>query len=106
MRRPLLIPPDSLTESEVKPSMLPRDRTSAVTALFEAHYTSLARMARLLVADRETAEDVVMDAFTSLYRRWTAVRDPDDAYRYVRSCVLNGARSQLWRRRVTEVERS
>ncbi len=45
-----------------------------------------------------------MDAFTSLYRRRTADRDPDDAYRYVRSCVLNGARSQLRRRRVTEVE--
>ncbi len=49
MRLPLRIPPDSLTESEVKPNMLPRDRTSAVTALFEAHYTSLVRMARLLV---------------------------------------------------------
>ncbi len=80
--------------------MLPRDRTSAVTALFEAHYATLVRMARLLVDDRETAEDVVMEAFTSLYRRWTAVRDPDEAYRYVRSCVLNGARSQLRRRRL------
>ena len=100
MRLPLHIPPDSLTGSEVKPSALPRDRTGAVTALFEAHYASLVRMARLLVDDRETAEDVVMDAFTSFYRRWTAVRDPDEAYRYVRSCVLNGARSQLRRRRV------
>ena len=57
-------------------------------------------MARLLVDDRETAEDVVMDAFTSLYRRWAAVRDPAEAHRYVRSCVLNGARSQLRRRRL------
>lgn len=100
MRLPLRVPPDSLTESEVEPSVLARDRTSAVTELFEAHYASLVRMARLLVDDRETAEDVVMDAFTSLYRRWTAVRDPDEAYRYVRSCVLNGARSQLRRRRL------
>jgi RNA polymerase sigma-70 factor (sigma-E family) len=71
-----------------------------VTALFEEHYASLVRMARLLVDDRETAEDVVMDGFTSLYRRWMAIRDPAEAHRYVRSCVLNGARSQLRRRRL------
>jgi DNA-directed RNA polymerase specialized sigma24 family protein len=71
-----------------------------VTALFEEHYASLVRMARLLVDDRETAEDVVMDAFASLYRRWIAIRDPAEAHRYVRSCVLNGARSQLRRRRL------
>jgi len=89
-----------MTESEVARKVLPRDRTSAVTALFEEHYTSLVRLARLLVDDRETAEDVVMDAFASLYRRWTAVRDPAEADRYLRSCVLNGARSQLRRRRL------
>ena len=100
MPLPLRVPPDSLTESEVVWNVLPRDRTGAVTALFEEHYASLVRMARLLVDDRETAEDVVMDAFTSLYRRWAAVRDPDEAYRYVRSCVLNGSRSQLRRRRL------
>jgi RNA polymerase sigma-70 factor (sigma-E family) len=100
MRLPLHVPPDSLSASEVGMTMLPRDRTSAVTTLFEEHYVSLVRMARLLVDDRETAEDVVMDAFTSLYRRWTAVRDPAEAHRYVRSCVLNGARSQLRRRRL------
>jgi RNA polymerase sigma-70 factor (sigma-E family) len=100
MRLPQLAPPDSMTESEVAKTMLPRDRTSAVTALFEEHYVGLMRMARLLVDDRETAEDVVMDAFTSPYRRWTAVRDPGEAHRYLRSCVLNGARSQLRRRRL------
>jgi RNA polymerase sigma factor (sigma-70 family) len=97
---PLPVPPNSATESEVARKVLPRDRTSAVTALFEEHYASLVRMARLLVDDRETAEDVVMDAFTGLYRRWTAVRDPAEAHRYVRSSVLNGARSQLRRRRL------
>jgi RNA polymerase sigma-70 factor (sigma-E family) len=100
MLLPQRVPPDSLTESEVQQKVLPRDRASAVTALFEEHYASLVRMARLLVDDRETAEDVVMDAFTSLYRRWTAIRDPAEAHRYVRSCVLNGARSQLRRRRL------
>ena len=74
MPLPLRVPPNSVTDSDVARKVLPRDRTSAVTALFEEHYASLVRMARLLVDDRETAEDVVMDAFTGLYRRWTAVR--------------------------------
>jgi RNA polymerase sigma-70 factor (sigma-E family) len=100
MRLPLGVPPGSLSESVVGRPMLSRDRTSAVTALFEEHYVSLVRMARLLVDDRETAEDVVMDAFTSLYRRWIAIRDPAEAHRYLRFCVLNGGRSQLRRRRL------
>jgi RNA polymerase sigma factor (sigma-70 family) len=58
------------------------------------------RAARFVVDDNEVAEDVVMEAFTSLYRRWGALRDPIDAYRYLRSSVLNGARSQLRQRRV------
>ena len=74
MHMPLRVPPHSVTESELPRTVLPRDRTSAVTALFEEYYVNLVRMARLLVDDRETAEDVVMDAFTSLYRRWAAIR--------------------------------
>lgn len=76
------------------------DRDEAVTAMFDLHYVRLVRTARLLVDDTATAEDVVMDAFTSLHRRWETLRDPSDAHRYLRSCVLNGARSQLRRRRV------
>ena len=73
MRLALPLRPDSVTKSDVGRTVLPRDRASAVTTLFEEHYASLVRMARLLVDDRETAEDVV-DAVTALYRRWTAVR--------------------------------
>ncbi|MGH8969001.1 MAG: SigE family RNA polymerase sigma factor [Actinomycetes bacterium] len=87
-------------------SELPTDRTAAVTQLFNVHYTHLVRTARLLVDDKETAEDVVMDAFTSLHRRWTAIREPDEAYRYLRSCVLNGARSRLRRRRLSRLHES
>jgi RNA polymerase sigma-70 factor (sigma-E family) len=76
------------------------DRRAAVTELFTLHYTPLVRMARFLVDDEESAEDVVMDAFASVYRRWQAIRDPQDAYRYLRSCVLNGSRSRLRRRLV------
>ena len=80
------------------PGRLPRDRTVAAAELFNAHYAPLVRTARLLVSDQETAEDVVMDAYAALYRRWAAIRDPDDAFRYLRSSVLNGARSKVRRR--------
>jgi RNA polymerase sigma-70 factor (sigma-E family) len=79
------------------------ERAVVVTELFHAHYAQLVCLSRFLVDDEETAEDVVMEAFTALYRRWRAIRDPNEAYRYLRSCVLNGARSQLRRRRVVRL---
>jgi RNA polymerase sigma-70 factor (sigma-E family) len=98
-RRPTPLPGGRPSE----PERLPAGRTAAVTELFDVHYPQLVRMARLLVDDTETAEDVVMDAFTALYRRWAAVRDPAETYRYLRSCVLNGSRSALRRRRRTRL---
>ena len=87
----------------MEPHRLPRDRSAAVTELFNVHYVRLVRTARLLVDDQETAEDVVMEAFTALFRRWTTIRDANDAYGYLRSCVVNGARSQLRRRKVVRL---
>lgn len=74
--------------------------TQLTSALFMAHYPRLVRLALLLVDDVETAEDVVMDAFTGMQRRRLWLRNPDDGFRYLRSSVLNGARSKLRRRRV------
>ncbi|MFC6287005.1 SigE family RNA polymerase sigma factor [Nocardioides sp. GCM10027113] len=81
----------------------PADRDGVVAEVFDTAYPQLVRLARFLVDDQASAEDVVMEAFTNLYRRWRSLRDPHDAYRYVRSCVLNGARSQLRRRRVVRL---
>jgi RNA polymerase sigma-70 factor (sigma-E family) len=69
-----------------------------VTALYEAHALGLMRLALLMVGDRPSAEDVVQDAFIGLYRRWRTLTDTDKAVAYVRSSVLNGARSVLRRR--------
>lgn len=80
---------------------LPRDRDDAVSALFIAHHARLVGLARLLVDDLYTAEDVVQDAFTSLYRRWSWIRDPNAALSYLQASVANGARSKLRRRRTT-----
>src|SRR3954462_2613796 len=79
---------------------LPADRDAGVTELFLGFHRQLVGFAMLLVDDLATAEDVVQDAFLSLPRRWTWLRDPQAAYEYLRTAVLNGSRSQLRRRRV------
>jgi RNA polymerase sigma-70 factor (sigma-E family) len=76
-----------------------RDRESAVVALFATHHARLVGLARLLVDDLPTAEDVVQEAFAALYQRWSRLRDPQAAGSYLQSSVLNGARSSLRRRR-------
>jgi RNA polymerase sigma-70 factor (sigma-E family) len=90
-------------EAEVVERSLPLDRDAAVTALFHAHWTSLVRLARLLVDDTETAEDVVQDAFSHLHRRWGTLRDPDAALFYLRASVANGSRNQLRGRRTARL---
>jgi RNA polymerase sigma-70 factor (sigma-E family) len=75
------------------------DADAAVAALFRTHRLHLVRLARLLVDDRETAEDVVQDAFAALHRRWAAITEPQAATGYLRTCVVNGSRSVLRRRR-------
>ena len=78
---------------------LPRGRDAAVSALFMAHHARLVGLARLLVDDMPSAEDVVQDAFASLYRRWPWLRDKSAALQYLQASVANGARSTLRRRR-------
>ena len=76
------------------------DRDTAVTALFLTHHRRLVGLARLLVDDQQTAEDVVQDAFGQLYRRWPWLRDKGAAVPYLQVAVTNGARSALRRRGV------
>ncbi len=73
-----------------------------VEALHRAEYRSLVRLARLLLDDVGASEEVVQDAFVALQLRWRTLRDPDKAAAWLRSAVLNGARSQLRRRQVRE----
>jgi RNA polymerase sigma-70 factor (sigma-E family) len=70
-----------------------------VERLFRSHRLAMVRLAALLVDDRETAEDVAQDAFAALHRRWKSLAAEDAAVAYLRSCVVNGARSVLRRRR-------
>jgi RNA polymerase sigma-70 factor (sigma-E family) len=75
------------------------DRDSIVPELFIAHHRRLVGLASLLVDDRRTAEDVVQEAFASLYRRWRHLRDPGAAVGFLNKAVVNGARDSLRRRR-------
>lgn len=71
-----------------------------VAALFRSEYRSLVRLAALLVDDRGAAEEVVQDAFVKLQGGWGRIRDVDAAPAWLRSAVLNGARSRLRKRAV------
>jgi RNA polymerase sigma-70 factor (sigma-E family) len=73
--------------------------SQAVTALYERHALGLTRLAFLMLGDRQTAEDVVQEAFCGLYRAWDRMSDHAHALGYVRSSVLNGSRSALRRSR-------
>lgn len=67
-------------------------------ALYEAHYRSLVKLASFYTDDTETAEEVVQDAFVKLLRG--NHRIDTNVGGYLRSMVLNGARSQLRKRKV------
>lgn len=70
---------------------------AAVTALYQAHALGLMRLAHIMLGDRQSAEDVVQEAFCGLYRRWDHLSDTGKALQYVRSAVINGCRSLLRR---------
>jgi RNA polymerase sigma-70 factor (sigma-E family) len=84
---------------------LPAEPRAAVAALFFVHHRPLVGLATLLVDDRETAEDVVQEAFISLYSNWSRIRDPNAATGYLRAATLNLSRSRLRRRRVERMFR-
>lgn len=75
-------------------------RQPTLTDLYHAHRLGMVRLAVLLVDDLATAEDVVQDAFTALYRRHGEhITEVDNALGYLRTAVVNTSRSVLRRRR-------
>jgi RNA polymerase sigma-70 factor (sigma-E family) len=68
--------------------------------LYYAHRLSLVRLAILLVDDLQSAEDVVQDSFTGLWRRYgDHLIGLDNPLGYLRTAVVNNARSVLRRRK-------
>jgi len=68
------------------------DVDALVVSLFRQEASSLVRLARLFVDDRNAAEDLVQEAFIRLARSAHRLRDLDKAPAYLRSIVLNLAR--------------
>ncbi len=72
----------------------PAERDEVLDALFRTHCLSLVRLAVVLLGDREEAEEVVQDAFVSLHRHWSGLRDTGAAGAYLRAAVVGGCRSR------------
>ena len=68
---------------------------------FRRHWLAMVRLAGLLVDDIASAEDVAQDAFVAYQRRRETLRSADADVAYLRTCVVNGARSVLRRRAVS-----
>lgn len=75
------------------------DRPVTLEDLYRQQRMRMVRLAILLVDEPATAEDVVQEAFTGLYRNWSGLRDSKAAIGYLRTAVVNGSRSVLRRRK-------
>ena len=64
---------------------------------YGVQFTPMIRLAQGLVDTSECAEEIVQDAFVRAFERWDRVDQP---LAYVRTAVLNGARSELRKREV------
>jgi RNA polymerase sigma-70 factor (sigma-E family) len=79
---------------------LTRTEGGRLAELYEAHAPDAARLAYLLTGDRALAEDLVHEAFVRLFGRFRELRNPDAFGAYLRTTVVNLARSHFRRRRV------
>ena len=82
-------------EGRAEPSRSERDLVLA--EIHREHYPGLVRMACLLLDDRGAGEEVVQEAFVRVYQAWPHVDQP---LRYLRTTVMNLARSRMRRRLV------
>ena len=76
----------------------PRPAAVDLEALHRTSYRDLVRLASLLIDDVGRCEELVQEAFAQLAGRPGTLRDPDKALPWLRSAVLNGARSVRRRR--------
>jgi RNA polymerase sigma factor (sigma-70 family) len=86
--------PLSSEPADRAPAAVPRSAVDLESA-YREHYASLVRLASILVDDVGTCEEVVQEAFVRVWQRGGALRDADRLPAYLRSAVLNGARSHL-----------
>jgi DNA-directed RNA polymerase specialized sigma24 family protein len=70
--------------------------------VYRTDYARLVRAASRRTGSRETAEEVVQDAFVALYPRFEDVGETGDPVRYVSRSVINGCTSHHRRRGVAQ----
>ncbi len=81
---------------------IPRGRETEddlLVRLFADHYKDLVRLASLLLDDVGSCEEVVQDAFVKMHTLQSRP-EPGKEAAYLRSMVMNGARSRMRRRMV------
>jgi len=81
-------------------------RRSAFEGLFRDNYAGLVRVAWLLVDSKDSAEEIVQEAFMRLFQQWDRLDHVDAAPAYLRATVVNLARSRLRTRSVRRRHRS
>ena len=64
---------------------------------YRAEYAPMVRLARGLVDTSEVAEEIAQEAFAKVFERWDRLDAPGG---YLRTAVINGARSELRKREV------
>lgn len=74
-----------------------REAANPFAELYEAHAPAAMRLALVLTGERSAAEDLVQDAFVRLIGAFRDRRQPDSFDRYLRTTIINLARTR-WRR--------
>ena len=81
------------------PANVLNDRVTvyAFEEFYRAEYLPMVRLAFGLLDTPESAEEITQDAFAKVFERWDRIDNPGG---YLRTAVVNGARSELRRREV------
>jgi RNA polymerase sigma-70 factor (sigma-E family) len=74
------------------------DSVDVMAEVFSGQYSSLVRLAAMLLEDAHGAEDVVQEAYVRVAARHGRLRDPHNALAYLRQTVVNLSRNTIRRR--------
>jgi RNA polymerase sigma factor (sigma-70 family) len=69
--------------------------------LYQIHSQAALRLAFAVTGDEELAQDLVQEAFVRVFGRFADRREPESFERYLRTTILNLART-VWRKRAFE----
>ena len=90
---------DGRTEAVTAPADALAPMVDAFAALYAVEWTPLLRLATGLLGSSDRAAEVVQDAFERTLLRWHRLDRPGA---YARTAVVNGCRTELRRRAVTQ----